>query len=219
MVALAIVALGRRCNHPSLLLPAGQTAPEDAEEDVGELAAVVKPLFPPGFAGQPEHSGGQERLSFKKVLTNVCHWAACVFALPAAPSCETACAGASMQASSTHACTKQVMLSTTGSPAARAGSHRARAHGARTGKLAALAALLAGILDGERLRCVVASSSTAALDLVAALCARRGWATVRIDGGTEPGRRQEVVDGFNLYNRGQARLAAEQRHCAGHDRR
>ncbi len=52
---------------------------------------------------------------------------------------------------------------------------------------------------------MVASSSTAALDLVAALCARRGWATVRIDGGTEPGRRQEVVDGFNLYNRGQAR--------------
>lgn len=95
----------------------------------------------------------------------------------------------------------------------------ARARGARAGKLAALAALLGGILDDERLRCVVASSSTAALDLVAALCARRGWATVRIDGGTEPGRRQEVVDGFNLYNRGQARLAAEQRHCAGHDRR
>lgn len=74
------------------------------------------------------------------------------------------------------------------------------------GKLAVLEVLLAGILDGEHLRCIVASSSTAALSLVGALCAGRGWDTVRIDGGTEPARRQEIVDGFNMYNRGQARM-------------
>ena len=73
------------------------------------------------------------------------------------------------------------------------------------GKLAVLEALLGRILDGERLRCVVVSSSTAALDLVGSLCAARGWATARIDGATNPAARQEIVDGFNLYSRGQAR--------------
>lgn len=84
------------------------------------------------------------------------------------------------------------------------------------GKLAVLEALLGCILDGERLRCVVVSSSTAALDLVGSLCAARGWATVRIDGATHPAARQEVVDGFNLYSRGQARdIAAGTSHsCA-----
>ena len=75
------------------------------------------------------------------------------------------------------------------------------------GKLAVLEALLGCILDGERLRCVVVSSSTAALDLVGGLCAARGWGTVRIDGATNPAARQEVVEGFNLYSRGQARAS------------
>ena len=69
------------------------------------------------------------------------------------------------------------------------------------GKLAVLEALLGRILDGERLRCVVVSSSTAALDLVGSLCAARGWATARIDGATNPAARQEIVDGFNLQPR------------------
>jgi len=94
-------------------------------------------------------------------------------------------------------------LSSTSSLAACAGSYHAHARAAR-----------AQASWRRWRRCWAASWTTsasaawsrpAALDLVAALCARRGWATVRIDGGTEPGRRQEVVDGFNLYNRGQAR--------------
>ena len=83
------------------------------------------------------------------------------------------------------------------SPHAQAKLHNA-------GKLAVLEALLARILDGERLRCVLVSSSTAALDIAGNLCAARGWGTVRIDGATNLATRQEVVDGFNLYNRGQA---------------
>lgn len=70
-----------------------------------------------------------------------------------------------------------------------------------------LGALLEGILEAARQRCVVVSSSTAALDVVGGLCAARRWATVRIDGATDPARRQEVVDGFNNYNRGQARAS------------
>ena len=82
------------------------------------------------------------------------------------------------------------------------------------GKLAVLEALLACILDAERLRCIVVSSSTVALDLVGSLCTARGWATVRIDGATNPAARQEVVDGFNLYSRGQARDIAASTSCA-----
>lgn len=53
-----ITALRKLCNHPDLLLPAGRAAREDGEEPVGEMAALVQPLFPPGYAsGQPEHSG------------------------------------------------------------------------------------------------------------------------------------------------------------------
>ena len=53
-----ITALRKLCNHPDLLLPAGQAAPEDGEEPLGAMAALLQPLFPPGYAsGQPEHSG------------------------------------------------------------------------------------------------------------------------------------------------------------------
>ena len=76
----------------------------------------------------------------------------------------------------------------------------------RAGKLAVLGALLEGILEAARQRCVVVSSSTTALDVVGGLCTARRWTTVRIDGATDPARRQEVVDGFNKYNRGQARV-------------
>lgn len=37
------------------------------------------------------------------------------------------------------------------------------------------------------------------------LCDGRGWKTVRIDGGTDVAKRQDVVNSFNLYGVGQVR--------------
>ncbi|KAK9822627.1 hypothetical protein WJX81_000343 [Elliptochloris bilobata] len=84
-----------------------------------------------------------------------------------------------------------------------------------SGKLAVLEALLGGILDVEHQRCAVVSSSTAALDIVGGLCAARGWGTVRIDGATPAASRQEIVDAFNLYSRGQVCLLSAQAGGAG----
>lgn len=36
------------------------------------------------------------------------------------------------------------------------------------------------------------------------LCDARGWATARIDGGTDVNKRQDVVNAFNSYGVGQA---------------
>ena len=36
------------------------------------------------------------------------------------------------------------------------------------------------------------------------MCESAGWATVRIDGGTDVGRRQDVVNAFNSRGVGQA---------------
>lgn len=69
------------------------------------------------------------------------------------------------------------------------------------GKFVVLQLLLHKILArGERM--VVVSTSTAALDLVDALCTRQGWATVRIDGATEASKRQDIVHAFNNCNVG-----------------
>ena len=48
------------------------------------------------------------------------------------------------------------------------------------------------------------------------LCDARGWGTVRIDGGTDVSKRQDVVHSFNKYNVGQVGegLCARQGRCA-----
>jgi len=76
---------------------------------------------------------------------------------------------------------------------------------AQSGKLAVLAVLLEHII-GAGDRCVVVSQSTAMLDLVSAMCAGKGYSTVRIDGSTDVSKRQDVVNSFNSYNVGQVFL-------------
>ena len=44
---------------------------------------------------------------------------------------------------------------------------------------------------------VVVSNSTAALDLIEAMCARHGYDTTRIDGATNVNKRQDIVNNFN----------------------
>ena len=75
------------------------------------------------------------------------------------------------------------------------------------GKLAALAALLHGIIAVSRECCVVVSTSTAALDLVARLLAGpAGYKCVRIDGSTSVEARQQIVDSFNALGIGQVSM-------------
>ena len=57
-------------------------------------------------------------------------------------------------------------------------------------------------LDPRR-RCVVVSQSTAVLDIIDSVCSRRGWKTLRLDGSTDVGRRQDLVNAFNRYGVGQ----------------
>ncbi|KAI3434723.1 hypothetical protein D9Q98_002784 [Chlorella vulgaris] len=76
----------------------------------------------------------------------------------------------------------------------------------QSGKMAVLGLLLRESLVGAGERVVVVSQSTAALDLVQKLCDGRGWKTVRIDGGTDVAKRQDVVNSFNLYGVGQVFL-------------
>jgi DNA repair and recombination protein RAD54B len=76
---------------------------------------------------------------------------------------------------------------------------------AHSGKLQALDGLLGAVLAAGD-RAVVVCTSTAALDLIHRLvCAPRGAAVVRIDGGTKVDDRQMIVDGFNSRGVGQAR--------------
>ncbi|KAG2448210.1 hypothetical protein HYH02_006795 [Chlamydomonas schloesseri] len=83
------------------------------------------------------------------------------------------------------------------------------------GKMCVLSELLRGIAAvGER--CVVVSTSTAALDLVARLvCKPLGLSTVRIDGATSVDGRQIIVDNFNKLNMGQVFLLSTRAGGAG----
>ena len=71
------------------------------------------------------------------------------------------------------------------------------------GKLNCLSHLLASIVAAKQ-RCVLVSTSTAALDLIdEVICQAAGYSTVRIDGSTNVNERQGIVDSFNAYGRGQ----------------
>ena len=63
--------------------------------------------------------------------------------------------------------------------------------------MACLEALLQCTLRNTADATVIVSSSTAVLDLAAALCAKLGAQTARIDGSTDPAQRHDIVSGFN----------------------
>ena len=66
--------------------------------------------------------------------------------------------------------------------------------------------LLGSILGQDNAdKAVVVSNSTAALDLVQALCHQQSYSTVRIDGATDVNKRQDIVNSFNLYGTAQVR--------------
>jgi hypothetical protein len=65
------------------------------------------------------------------------------------------------------------------------------------GKLTCLQELLERLITVEKDRVVIASQSTAALDIISALCVRRGYRTARIDGSTDTAKRQDIVSAFN----------------------
>ena len=66
--------------------------------------------------------------------------------------------------------------------------------------------LLGSILGQDSAdKAVVVSNSTAALDLVQALCDQQSYSTVRIDGATDVNKRQDIVNSFNLYGTAQVR--------------
>ena len=72
-----------------------------------------------------------------------------------------------------------------------------------TGKLKCLSQILSSII-GANQRCVVVSTSTAALNLIEeVICRAQGYSTVRIDGGTNVNERHNIVQGFNLHGKGQ----------------
>ena len=66
----------------------------------------------------------------------------------------------------------------------------------RSGKLAALDAVLQGWREGGH-RALVFSQSVKMLDIVEALVRARGWRYARIDGSTAPAARQALADEFN----------------------
>lgn len=53
---------------------------------------------------------------------------------------------------------------------------------------------------------MVVSQSTATLDLLATLCALRGWSTARLDGSTDAARRGDIVAAFNSHGVGRVFL-------------
>ena len=57
-----------------------------------------------------------------------------------------------------------------------------------------------------RKRCVVVSQSTSVLDIIEKICHQKGWETVRLDGSTEISQRQNLVNSFNSFGRGQVFL-------------
>ena len=68
------------------------------------------------------------------------------------------------------------------------------------GKMGCLQILLNSILTPACSdKVVVVSNSTAALDLVQALCDTHSYGTVRIDGATDVNKRQDIVNSFNTF--------------------
>ena len=66
------------------------------------------------------------------------------------------------------------------------------------GKMQCLQILLSSILKSpSEDKVVVVSNSTAALDLIQALCEQHSYGTVRIDGATNVNKRQDIVNSFN----------------------
>ena len=144
------------------------------------LHGIQYTLFGVRFSAQ---SSRAHQLPAQRMIgTMTCVHAACSSAAPT-PLSLSACPG--------H-CTNYCLQGTT--PLARYAA----------GKMAVLEALLAGVLDsGGGERCVVVSSFTRTLDVVAALCARNGWSTARVAGDTCASKRQDVVTAFNSYGVGQ----------------
>ena len=76
------------------------------------------------------------------------------------------------------------------------------------GKMACLEALLRVTMRDTDDAVVIVSSSTAVLDLAAALCATLGAQTARVDGATDPAQRHDIVAAFNApHGRARVRLA------------
>ena len=87
-----------------------------------------------------------------------------------------------------------------------------------TGKMACLEALLRATLCDMDDASVIVSSSTAVLDLAAALCAALGAQTARVDGATDPAQRHDIVTAFNApHGRARVRLMRARRYitCLG----
>ena len=67
---------------------------------------------------------------------------------------------------------------------------------AESGKMTALLQLLAGVRE-EKGKVVVVSNYVETLNILQALCDRRHWPLLRLDGAVPSDRRQELVDRFN----------------------
>eukprot|EP00884_Botryococcus_braunii_P013016 jgi/Botrbrau1/21715/Bobra.43_1s0110.1 len=65
------------------------------------------------------------------------------------------------------------------------------------GKLRCLEALLKGIIEDEKDHVVVASQSTAALDLISSMCCKQQYSVLRIDGSIHTSKRADIVSSFN----------------------
>lgn len=76
--------------------------------------------------------------------------------------------------------------------------------------------MLLSIIQQQRQRAVVASTSTACLDLIdRLLCQKHGFSVVRIDGSTNVDERQALVDRFNGHGVGQVFLLSTRAGGAG----
>ncbi|KAL3144372.1 hypothetical protein ABBQ32_004125 [Trebouxia sp. C0010 RCD-2024] len=85
-----------------------------------------------------------------------------------------------------------------------------------SGKMRCLKLLLHSILSRDSPdKAVIVSNSTAALDLVQALCQQQSYSTVRIDGATDVNKRQDIVNSFNLYGSAQICLLSTRAGGAG----
>lgn len=77
------------------------------------------------------------------------------------------------------------------------------------GKMRCLQLLLNKMLAGDSDdKVVVVSNSTAALDLVQLLCDQHSYSTVRIDGGTDVNKRQDIINSFNTFSSARVSLQA-----------
>jgi len=75
-----------------------------------------------------------------------------------------------------------------------------------SGKMTCLKILLSSIMSQDDAdKVVIVSNSTAALDVIQALCDQQSYNTVRIDGATDVNKRQDIVNSFNLFGTAQVR--------------